>query len=166
VTQGLYYTVFPTDAGWMGVLGSDAGLRQVVLPRPSEGEVTELLGDIADAVLDPRFFDDLTGRFQEYFAGKRADFPDRLDLAAATPFQRAVWEAARLIPCGEVRSYGWVAGCIGKPQAARAVGQALGRNPLPVIVPCHRVLAGDGSLGGFSGGLAMKRLLLSLEKTS
>jgi methylated-DNA-[protein]-cysteine S-methyltransferase len=74
-----------------------------------------------------------------------------------------VWEKARLIPYGETRSYMWLARQIGKPQAARAVGQALGRNPLPVIVPCHRVIASDGSPGGFTGGLHRKKMLLKLE---
>jgi len=77
-----------------------------------------------------------------------------------------VWQATRLIPYGETRSYLWVAVQIGKPGAARAVGQALGRNPLPVIVPCHRVIAADGGLGGFTGGLEMKRRLLELETTA
>jgi len=90
-------------------------------------------------------------------------FPDRLDLSGATPFQRMVWEATRLIPYGETRSYAWVAGQVNKPGAARAVGQALGRNPLPIIIPCHRVIRGDGSLGGFSNGLEVKERLLHLE---
>ena len=78
-------------------------------------------------------------------------------------FQREVWEATRLIAYGEARSYQWVAGQIKKPKATRAVGQALGSNPLPIIVPCHRVLASDGKLGGFTGGLDMKKNLLHLE---
>jgi len=77
-----------------------------------------------------------------------------------------VWQATRLIPYGETRSYLWVAVQIGKPGAARAVGQALGRNPLPVIIPCHRVIASDGGLGGFTGGLVMKRRLLELETSA
>jgi methylated-DNA-[protein]-cysteine S-methyltransferase len=105
-------------------------------------------------------------RLASYFAGHKVDFPDRLDLSAAYDFQREVWEATRLIPYGETRSYSWVAAQIEKPKAVRAVGQALGRNPLPVIIPCHRVLASDGALGGFGGGLVMKRFLLNLEKSA
>jgi methylated-DNA-[protein]-cysteine S-methyltransferase len=108
-------------------------------------------------------FEETIGRFQAYFSGHKMDFPDKLDISEATPFQSRVWQAARLIPYGETRSYAWVAGQIGKPQAARAVGQALGRNPLPVIIPCHRVLAADGGLGGFGGGMETKKFLLSLE---
>ena len=86
-----------------------------------------------------------------------------LDLEDNTPFQVKVWQALRAIPYGRVRSYGWVARKIGKPRAARAVGAACGANPVPLLVPCHRVVAGDGSLGGFSGGLSNKRRLLKLE---
>ena len=92
------------------------------------------------------------------------DFADRLDLSSATAFQRDVWEATLRIPFGETRSYSWVAAQIGKPQAARAVGQALGRNPLPVIIPCHRVIATDGSLAGFGSGIWRKEWLLNHEK--
>jgi methylated-DNA-[protein]-cysteine S-methyltransferase len=99
----------------------------------------------------------------DYFSGRRQDFSDALDLTAATPFQRRVWLAARLIPYGETRSYCQLAASIGQPGTARAVGQALARNPLAIIVPCHRVLKADGRLGGFGGGAEMKRFLLSLE---
>ncbi|MFC2066811.1 methylated-DNA--[protein]-cysteine S-methyltransferase [Chloroflexota bacterium] len=159
-----YYVIFNTAAGWVGILRSTAGLMRTTLPQQSDRKVRQLLGDgISQATWSPRLFQDLTERFRIYFAGHMAFFPDELDLSGATSFQREVWEITRLIPCGETRSYGWVAGQLKKPGAARAVGQALGRNPLPVIVPCHRVLAGNGQLGGFSGGIEMKRSLLSLE---
>lgn len=113
--------------------------------------------------MSPQFFEDLAERLRAYYAGRKVDFPDELDLSTATIFQREVWEATKLIPYGETRSYKWVAEQIAKPKAVRAVGQALGKNPLPVIVPCHRVLASKGGLGGFGGGLEMKRFLLQLE---
>ena len=87
------------------------------------------------------------------------------DLAGQTAFTRAVLTATRAIPLGKPGSYGSVARAIGVPQAARAVGSALGRNPLPIVIPCHRVLAGGGTIGGFTGGLAIKRALLKIEKT-
>lgn len=87
-----------------------------------------------------------------------------LDVRAGTPFQREVWQVLRQIPFGETRSYGEVARSAGRPQAPRAVGRACGRNPLPLFIPCHRVIAADGSLGGFSSGLELKRALLSLEQ--
>ena len=102
---------------------------------------------------------------REYFAGRRKKFTVALDLDG-TDFQRASWEAMRKIPYGKTISYGDQARSIGKPKAFRAVGSANGRNPIPIIVPCHRVLAGDGSLGGYSLGLAMKRKLLALEGVS
>ena len=98
----------------------------------------------------------------EYFAGDRRDFD--LPLApAGTPFQQSVWRALEAIPFGELRSYRDIAEHIGKPSAVRAVGAANGRNPLPIVVPCHRVIGSDGSLTGFAGGLDTKRALLALE---
>ncbi len=102
-------------------------------------------------------------RLRAYFTGSYITFPDRLDLSGATAFQRRVWAATRGIPYGETRSYAWVAQQINQPRAVRAVGQALGRNPLPIIIPCHRVVTSDGRLGGFGGGLKMKSYLLSRE---
>jgi methylated-DNA-[protein]-cysteine S-methyltransferase len=158
------YHVFKTREGWVAVLGSARGLISVTLPRNSaEAALDSLCGDTGQAAASPERFKDLAERLQQYFSGHKATFPDELDLLSATPFQRAVWQAARQINYGETRSYGWLAERIGKPGAARAVGQALSRNPLPVIVPCHRIIAGDGSLGGFSDGLEMKRRLLRLE---
>ena len=86
-----------------------------------------------------------------------------VDLRAGTAFQQVVWRMLQTIPYGETRSYAWVARQIGKPKATRAVGAACGANPVPIVVPCHRVVGSDGSLGGFSGGLALKRRLLALE---
>jgi len=159
-----FYSVFHTAAGWVGLRYSTSGLRRVILPRRSAREVHELLG--SDAAETPDSCADLQERFLTYFSGRRADFPDELDFSGATPFQRQVWQVTRLIPYGETRSYQWVAEQIGKPGAARAVGQALGKNPLPVIVPCHRVLASDGGPGGYIGGIEMKKLLLELEGIS
>lgn len=98
----------------------------------------------------------------EYFAGERQEFD--LELAPeGTPFERSVWEELRKIPFGETRSYGEIARAIGHPSASRAVGRANGANPLPIVVPCHRVIGADGSLTGFGGGLENKSRLLELE---
>ena len=164
MSEKMHYAVFATVAGWCGVAGTEAGLRKTVLPRPDRHDVEcSILAAYPEAVLAPELFVDLIHRFEAYIAGQIVDFPDTLDLSFATDFQREVWQAARLIPHGQTRSYAWLAGQVQNPQAVRAVGQALGRNPLPVIVPCHRVLSSDGGLGGFSGGLDMKRFLLELE---
>ncbi len=164
ISGELKYTSFNTDIGWMGILGSAKGLLSTTLPQSSSQEALEQLGDrVNHATRSPDLFDDLMERFKSYLSGHKLAFPDKLDLSGATPFRREVWQATRLIPYGETRSYAWVANQIKKPKAARAVGQALGRNPLPVIVPCHRVVASGGKLGGFTGGLDMKRRLLCLE---
>ncbi len=100
----------------------------------------------------------------EFFAAERGYFTVAVDLSRARPFQRAVLEAASQIPLGQVRSYRWVAAGAGNRDAVRAVGSALGKNPVPLIVPCHRVVRTDGSLGGYAGGLPLKRRLLLLER--
>jgi methylated-DNA-[protein]-cysteine S-methyltransferase len=103
-------------------------------------------------------------QLEEYFAGERIEFD--LDLApSGTQFQQRVWEALNTIPYGEVRSYGQIADQIGNPTAARAVGLANGRNPIAVVVPCHRVIGASGSLTGYGGGLERKRYLLDLEES-
>jgi methylated-DNA-[protein]-cysteine S-methyltransferase len=164
MTEQLVYTTFNTIMGWVGILGSSKGTRRTTLPRPSAQDARRLLGEPADyADPSPNLFQDLIERSQAYFNGDKIDFPDEFDLSGATPFQRQVWEITRLIPYGDTRSYKWVAEQIGKPGASRAVGQALAKNPLPILIPCHRVVSIDSRLGGFSGGLAMKRQLLHLE---
>lgn len=159
----MYYMLLQTPLGCVGLLRSEAGMRRVILPGPSAESIeAQLLEGAGDAARDEAAFGDLPRRLERYLALEKTAFPDRLDLDGATAFQRAVWQAARAIPYGETRSYGWVAGRLGKPEAARAVGQALGRNPLPLLVPCHRVTAANG-LGGFGGGTALKRFLLEIE---
>ncbi len=163
----LKYITLNTKVGWVGILGSAKGLLFVNLPQSSAQEARQLLGDsVNHATWSPHRFEDLMERLRIYFSGHEATFPDELDLSRATVFQRKVWEITRLIPYGETRSYTWVAEQIDKPRAVRAVGQALGRNPLPIIVPCHRVVNSDGKLGGYSGGMEMKRYLLYLEASA
>ena len=164
MTGELKYIIFNTDMGWVGILASAKGLLGTTLPQRSAQEVGQLLGDsLNQAIWSPHLFQDLRQRFKAYFSGGKVTFPDELDLSEATPFQREVWEITRLISYGETRSYLWVAKQIGRQRAVRAVGQALGRNPLPIIIPCHRVTASDGRLGGFTGGVKMKQNLLWLE---
>jgi methylated-DNA-[protein]-cysteine S-methyltransferase len=102
----------------------------------------------------------------EYFTGSRTFFGVPVDLSRVPPFERAALEAASRIPYGEVRTYKWIAEQLGKPDAARAVGGAMAGNPVPLIVPCHRVVKTDGGLGGYSFGLVHKEALLSLERTT
>lgn len=98
-----------------------------------------------------------------YFSGELRTFSQKIKFISGTAFERRVWEALRSIPYGETRSYRWVAGQAGSPKAVRAAGQALKKNPLPIILPCHRVIAADGSPGGYSAGVAVKQHLLRHE---
>jgi O-6-methylguanine DNA methyltransferase len=158
------FLVFKTIAGWIGLSGSAAGLSRTTLPQSSEETAAAMLGeDTHTHAFHPAFFKTLVSKFQAYFDGQQIDFSEKIDLSGASDFQRKVWVTTRLIAYGETRTYGWVAEQMLRPQSPRAVGQALGRNPLPIIVPCHRVLGVDGRLCGFSGGLEMKLFLLRIE---
>ena len=107
MTEELFYAVFRTAAGWAGLLGSEAGLLRATLPQPSKAEVLRLLGiDNSPAILSLRLYQNLIERLQAYYQGYRVDFDDKLDLLGGTDFQRSVWQATRLIPYGETRSYG------------------------------------------------------------
>lgn len=117
------------------------------------------------AAEDPAAFDDLAEELRRYFAGELRAFRTRLDLCGS-PFQLRVWKALRDVPWGQVRSYAEIARAIGSPGAARAVGGANGRNPVAILVPCHRIVAADGGIGGYSAGLGRKRRLLKLERAA
>ena len=136
--------------------GALAGLYMNVEPGTA-GEP----GTASDA--DAAVLAEAARQLAEYFDGRRQDFDLPLDLAG-TAFQRRVWQALRGIGYGETTSYGEIAAEIGQPTAARAVGLANGRNPVSIVVPCHRVVGADGSLTGYGGGLGNKRLLLELER--
>ncbi len=161
------YTVFETKMGWVGLLASEKGLVRTTLPRVSkEGAISELILNRSRAAFSPDFFKDLTRIFVRYFNGEEVSFPAEIDLSSGTPFQQSVWRITSLIPYGEVRSYRWVAEGLGDGRMARATGQALGKNPLPLVIPCHRVIGSDGGLCGFGGGLNLKKRLLRLEKVA
>ncbi|MFC2060713.1 methylated-DNA--[protein]-cysteine S-methyltransferase [Chloroflexota bacterium] len=164
LAEELRYITFNTSAGWIGILASTKGLLSATLPRRSAQEAYQLLGNsVKSAARSPDLFEQLIACFRAYFNGYKVTFTDKLDVSKATGFQREVWKITSLIPYGETRSYLWVAEQIKRPKAMRAVGQALARNPLPVIIPCHRVLSINGKLGGYSGGIETKRYLLHLE---
>ncbi|MDA1349589.1 MAG: MGMT family protein, partial [Chloroflexi bacterium] len=123
--------------------------------------------DAIDADHDPDRFASLRDRLARCLDGETVDFSDvTLDLDGAPPFLRAAWEACRSIPAGETRSYKWLAAEAGSPNASRAAGQSMARNRLPLVIPCHRVIAGDGTLGGYGKGktrLDLKQSLLEAE---
>jgi methylated-DNA-[protein]-cysteine S-methyltransferase len=137
---------------------TNAGLDAVL-----ESLATRLSPRILEA---PARLDDVRRELDEYFAGRRHDFSVPVDLALVRgPFARRLLEATARIPFGATSSYGAVAAAAGSPRAVRAAGNALGANPIPIVVPCHRVLRTGGALGGYTGGLDRKRRLLSLEAT-
>lgn len=140
-------------------------LGELVVVVDGDARVTELNlhGRAPAGKRSPSHCRDVVAQLEAYFLRERNQFELRLN-PAGTAFQRSVWEALTGIPYGEVCGYGEIARRIGNPGAARAVGQANGANPIPIIIPCHRVIAADGSIGGYSGGLAIKRHLLALER--
>ncbi len=150
------------EARYWDLVPSPLGELLVIVDRSSR--LLEIRYDAREheGIRDRQRCKEVRLQLHEYFAGRR----QRFDLPIAphgTPFQRRVWRALRGIEFGTVRSYGDVARDIGQPGAARAIGQANGRNPLPIVIPCHRVIASDGSIGGYTGGLAVKHRLLALE---
>lgn len=159
-----YYTIFETVAGWIGLVTSPRGLALATLPQNSRGAVESSLNEkTREATYSSDRFKDLIEKFRAYFQGDLVNFNEGLDLSGGTSFQRAVWQSTQTIPYGETRSYGWIASQISRSEASRGVGQALGKNPLPIIIPCHRVIGSDGKLHGFGGGIEMKKYLLKLE---
>jgi methylated-DNA-[protein]-cysteine S-methyltransferase len=156
------YDVVPSPVGPLLVSADELGLTWVWF-APHEGRVgADWVQDRGSAGVASRTLAAAREQLEAYFAGSLREFD--LPLApAGTPFQLRVWEALRRIPFGETISYSVLARRIGAPDAVRAVGAANGRNPLPIIVPCHRVIGADGSLTGFGGGIERKRWLLDHE---
>ena len=156
--------VFETQIGWVGVAFSERGLAGIQLPRATRAQtLANLQRDFPKAAVVADAPIEIARELREYAEGTRRQFTLPLDLSAVKPFQRTVLQVADSIKYGETRSYGWIARAIGKPRAARAVGRALATNPIPIILPCHRVLGSDGGLHGYGGGLPLKRKLLELE---
>jgi methylated-DNA-[protein]-cysteine S-methyltransferase len=152
------YCYSDSPIGPLLIAGDDHAIHLIGFPKsgkpqkPEAGWTESMSGPLAEAVRQLR----------EYFAGKRRDF--ELPLAPeGTDFQRKVWRKLQEIPYGQTISYGELAKRVGNPKASRAVGSANGKNRIPIVIPCHRVIAGDGGLGGFGGGLATKEKLLAIE---
>jgi len=153
------YTYMNSPVGRLTLIGSDKGLAAVLWEndRPNRVHAKAIVENNDEPVLL-----EAKRQLQEYFEGKRNSFSIPLDMIG-TDFQKQVWQALTTIPYGETRSYKQVAGQIGNLAAIRAVGAANGRNPVSIIVPCHRVIGSSGGLTGFAGGLQAKAYLLALE---
>ena len=158
--MSLAYKLIDSPVGELKLVASDKGLVAILWENDSPRRVrlSELVEDEQHPVLI-----ETERQLEEYFAGKRKAFSVALDMRG-TRFQKDVWEALLAIPFGETRSYGQLANQLGNPRATRAVGAANGRNPVSIIVPCHRVIGASGKLTGFAGGLDAKARLLGLEK--
>jgi len=160
----LYYTDISLPTGPALAVATDAGLSRLFLRYDDRDALLDGLSDLAggEEVYDRFRFEPLELELKAYFAGTLRMFTVGLDVEG-TKFQNAVWEALRKVPYGTVVTYGMLAEMAGKPGAARAVGGAVGANPVPIIIPCHRVVASDGGIGGYSSGTDIKSRLLEIE---
>jgi methylated-DNA-[protein]-cysteine S-methyltransferase len=154
-----HYKTMDSVVGKLKLVATDKGLAAILWEDDNPRRVR--LGSISENTKHP-VLQETEEQLGEYFAGKRKRFSVKLD-AKGTVFQSKVWEALRSIPYGETRSYGQIAAQIGNVRAMRAVGAANGKNPISIIVPCHRVIGASGCLTGFAGGLDVKQQLLSME---
>ena len=152
-----YFCEYQSPIGILQLRGSSEALEELRLPLARQTEPPKG-HEINEAAFAP-----VITQLEEYFAGRRQNFS--LSLAPrGTPFQLAVWEALLQVPFGQTATYGQIAALIGRPKAYRAVGLANNRNPIPLIIPCHRIIGSDGSLTGYGGGLDLKKRLLQLEQ--
>lgn len=161
----IYYDTFKSPIGEILVTRTEKGLSFVSFPKNTWDKFILALGKDKNVELtkSPKQFASLKKDLGDYFSGKKVEFKETLDLTGGTDFQKKVWKAMLKIPFGETRSYGWLAEQAGGKNKARAAGAACGANPIPIIIPCHRVIKSDKTLGGFSSGLGNKKKLLAIE---
>ena len=159
----IYHCTMESPVGRLHVAASEAGIVRIGFGGSEAAFVAQVRRLGADVVRSAARTADVVHQLRTYFAGERRTFDVRVDLSRVTPFQRRVLMAAAGVPAGKVVSYGEIARRIGQPRGSRAVGQALGSNPIPIVIPCHRIIAAGGKIGGYGGGLARKRKLLRLE---
>ncbi|HWU74884.1 MAG TPA: methylated-DNA--[protein]-cysteine S-methyltransferase [Rhodanobacter sp.] len=162
-TDSIHYLDMASPVGVLRLVADNQGLREIRFEREARAEAVPPAWIHASKARMPPPIAIARQQLQEYFAGERQHFELALH-PVGTPFQLGVWQQLRLIPYGITISYGELARRVGNPAASRAVGAANGRNPLPIVVPCHRVIGSNGSLTGFSGGLPIKQKLLALEQ--
>lgn len=155
----LRYCFMESLVGQLLVAGDEEGLRYISFLKEKKRITPE-----KEWIEDRHFLREAVRQLDTYFSGRLKEFTVKL-LPQGTPFQLSVLKALQGVPYGETVSYGEIARRIGKPKASRAVGAAIARNPLPIVIPCHRVIGSNGSLTGFGGGLDIKQILLDLEKS-
>jgi methylated-DNA-[protein]-cysteine S-methyltransferase len=149
----IFFDIFPSPIGDLYLIFSGEALTSIEFRRPQH--ILPLRSSNQAALLKKQL--------GSYFRGTLQEFGQEISFLEGTDFEKEVWLCLRGIPYGQTRSYKWLAERIGRPKAVRAVGQALSKNPLPIILPCHRIIESDGSLGGYSAGVNIKRRLLDLE---
>lgn len=160
----VFYTSFESTLGSIYIASTPDGICAISISVTEEEFLSEIK-ILGEAEREDKIFYEIREDLKSYLSGKRLDFRRyRLDLSSGTEFQRRVWNKLTEIPYGETRSYKWLAEEVGSPNGFRAVGGANGKNPVPIIIPCHRVINSDGSLGGYSGGAWIKEALLKSEK--
>jgi O-6-methylguanine DNA methyltransferase len=165
VSETVWWSDVESRFGTFGVASTSNGLLTMLLPRENLNHQAAIckLSPGAEIVPDDGTNAVAVRQLREYLAGERQDWDLRLDMRG-TPFQIAVWQAVYEVPYGQTVSYGEIARQIGNPAAVRAVGAANGANPLPPVVPCHRIIGSNGKLTGYGGGLPLKQKLLDLER--
>ncbi len=161
-----FYTSIDSPIGTIFIASTSKGICAISLAVSEEAFLSEIK-EYGVTQRDDKIFTELIKDLKDYFSGKKIDFHKyHLDISSRTEFQKKVWEKLLEIPYGETRSYKWLAKEVGSPNGFRAVGGANGKNPIPILIPCHRVINSDGSLGGYSGGVWIKEWLLKLEDVS
>lgn len=164
------YDVFETEMGWVAAVANDEGVVRMSLPEKALQQAYDhVRPEIEHAELEPEALADVREKVQAYCAGKPVDLTSiRIDMSSMSPFFRKAREACRSIPAGETRTYAWLADQAGNVRAARGAGQAMAKNPVALLVPCHRVIGSDGQLHGFGGGIGipMKEQLLRMESVT
>ncbi len=179
----LSYSIFNTSFGLCGIVCSKKGVVRFILPGMVKSELKKEIAYLKlkaqssklegrnrslDLLARGKRQDEIEYAIKRYFDGERIDFNFPLDLSYSTTFQKKVFKITKTIPYGEVKTYNWVAKKIGLPHASRAIGGALSRNPIPLLIPCHRVVREDGKMGGFTapGGVDLKMKMIELESKS
>ncbi len=168
MTDIIHYSRLNPPFGPVFVAKTVKGICFINLSKISEAGFQSLLGKRfrKKPIRNDEKLKSVISELLDYFNGNQVNFKSLLDLRTGTIFQRSVWDKIAEIPHGELRTYKWIASEIGNINAVRAVGNAVGKNPVPPIIPCHRVIRTDGKLGGFSSGIPLKKWLLKLEKSS
>lgn len=158
----IFYDTFPSPLGLIHIVFVDGFLAEITF-TDEKGIIPKTSILATKRIKKGKIPEPFNDQLRAYFEGKLKRFDQEIIILSGTEFERSVWLTLREIPYGETRTYKWVAERIGRPGAVRAVGRALSKNPIQIVLPCHRVIESDGSIGGYSSGVERKRRLLNLE---